>query len=81
LPGTTSTDVDVNGHPAQLVKIPLRDTPVNVLILVIDLGDTVVFADTGATNPATPGAPNPNPLIADPDRFIEVMQNLRPYPQ
>ena len=79
-PGIVTTDIEVDGHPAQLIKIPAFDAPINVLILVIDLGDTVVMADTAAANPAPPGGPNPNPLIADPNRFIEVMSHLRPYP-
>jgi hypothetical protein len=81
LPGTRTTDVDVSGHLAQLVKIPSPELPINVLILVIDLGDTVVLADTGALYPVTPGVDNLNPLIADPNRFVDVMSHLRPYPQ
>ena len=46
LPGTTTTDVKVDGHPAQLVKLPTFDAPINVLILVIDLGDTILYTDT-----------------------------------
>ena len=80
-PGIVTTDIEVDGHPGQLVKIPAFDAPINVLELVVDLGDTIVVGYTAAANPAPSGGPNPNPLIADPNRFIEVMSHLRPYPE
>ena len=81
VPATTTTAVVVGGHPEQLVKIPSPETPVNNLDLVIDLGDTIAFANTGASYPLLPNTPNANPLIADPNRLIEMTSHLRPYPQ
>ncbi len=54
--------------------------PVGALSLIIQLGDTVVYASTSSVGAATPGGPEANPLI-DEATFLGVMQNLRPYPQ
>jgi hypothetical protein len=71
--------VDVGGHPAELRTGKGDLTPVSAQILVIDYGDTIVEAETGAVIPLTPMGPQPNPLV-DEAAFLAVMEQLRPYP-
>jgi hypothetical protein len=78
-------DVTVAGWPAKLQTVFIEPGfsgagEVNWRILSIDYGSTVVEASTQARRPATPTAPQPNPLI-DEATFLSVMQRLRPYPE
>ena len=77
----TIRQVTVAGAAATLYTVPGSvGRPVGGLFLTVELGDTVVYANTGSVGPATPGGPEANPLI-DEQTFLAVMQNLRPYPQ
>ncbi len=78
--GTEET-VRVQGKQAQLLSQFSSDRPLNALWLIVDLGDAVVVADAHSGGPATPGGPDVSPFINNPDLLVQVMQNLRPYPQ
>ena len=81
LPGVTRETVTVAGREAQLISVPLGTRPVNTLWLVLDLGDVVVLATAGAGGAVYPGGPDYNPFINNPDLLIQVMEDLRPYPE
>jgi hypothetical protein len=81
LPGVTHRTVTVGGREAELISIPLGTRPVNTLWLVLDLGDVVVLATAGAGGVVYPGGPDYNPFINNPDLLIQVMEDLRPYPE
>jgi hypothetical protein len=50
------------------------------LRLPLAVGDTTVHVIAESDGAATPGGPDGNPLI-DEQTFLNVLQNLRPYPQ
>ena len=77
---TTRRTVTVAGQQGELLSLQAGGLPVNQLVLVIQMGDTVVVARATAGRPAPPGGPGLNPLV-DEQAFLAVMQNLRPYPQ
>ena len=81
LPGVTRETVTVAGREAELISVPLGTRPVNTLWLVLDLGDVVVLATAGAGGAVYPGGPDYNPFINNPDLLIQVMEDLRPYPE
>jgi len=81
LPGVTRKTVTVSGQDAQVVSVPLGTRPVNTLWLVLDLGDVVVLATAGAGGAVSPGGPDYNPFINNPDLLVQVMEDLRLYPQ
>ncbi len=81
LPGVTRETVMVRQQEGQLISVPLGTRPVNTLWLVLDLGDVVVLATAGAGGAVSPGGPDYNPFINNPDLLIQVMEDLRPYPQ
>ena len=81
LPGVTRRTVTVAGREAELISVPLGTRPLNTVWLVLDLGDAVVLAQALAGGPVYPGGPDSDPFINNPDLLVQVMQNLRPYPQ
>jgi len=81
LPGVTRETVTVAGREAELISVPLGTRPVNTLWLLLDLGDVVVLATAGAGGAVYPGGPDYNPFIKNPDLFVQVMEDLRPYPE
>jgi hypothetical protein len=81
LSGVTRRTVTVGGREGELLYLPLGTRPVNQLWLSLDLGDAVVVAIGSSAGPAEEGGPDRNPMISDPDLFVQVMQDLRPYPQ
>jgi hypothetical protein len=81
LPGVTRRTVTVGDRKAELISVPLGTRPVNTLWLVLDLGDVVVLATAGAGGPVYPGGPDYTPFINNPDLLIQVMEDLRPYPE
>ncbi len=71
------------GHDAELISAPGGTRPINGYLLIVEVGDEVVVAETnslGGGPNAAPGAVDLNPLI-DEQKFLAVMQSLRPYPQ
>lgn len=81
VPGVTRRVVAVGDRQGELISIPSGTRPVNTLWLVLDLGDVVVLGQALAGGPVYPGGPDYNPFTNDPDLLVQVMQDLRPYPQ
>jgi hypothetical protein len=82
LPGVTHRAITVGGREAELILVPLGTRPLNTLWLLLDLGDVVVLAETSSLiAPAAEGAVELNPIIKNPDLLLQVMENLRPYPE
>jgi len=81
LPGVTRRVVTVAGREAELISIPLDTRPLNTLWLVLDLGDVVVVAQALAGGSVQADGPDYSPFINNPDLLVQVMQDLRPYPQ
>jgi hypothetical protein len=77
----TRRTVSVGGREGELLFLPLGTRPLNILRLVLDLGDVVVVAQTHAGGPVYPGGPDYTPFINNPDLLIQVMEDLRPYPE
>ena len=82
LAGVTRRAVSVGGREGELLFLPLGTRPLNVLRLVLDLDDVVVVGEARSVIGATPSAGTDlNPIINNPDLLIQVMDNLRSYPQ
>ena len=79
--GVTRRTVSVGGREGELLFLPLGTRPLNILRLVLDIGDVVVVAQTHAGGPVYPDGPDYNPFINNPDLLIQVMEDLRPYPE
>jgi hypothetical protein len=80
-PGASHRSVSVLGKQAELYSAPGGTRPLNALWLVLDLGDVIVLAQANSGGPITPGGPDYSPFINNPDLLVQVMQDLRPYPQ
>jgi len=88
-PGTTHRSVTILGKQAEMFSAPGGTRPLNALWLVLDLGDVTVVVGANAGGPVTPvtgplqtpGGPAWSPFINDPNLLVQVLQNLRPYPQ
>jgi len=81
LRGVTRKTVTVGGREGVLFLLPLGSRPLNVLRCVLDLRDIVVVATAHAGGAVYPGGPDYNPFINNPDLLVQVMQDLRPYPE
>jgi hypothetical protein len=81
LPGVTRTSVSVASREAELMSIPLGTRPVNQLRLIVEIGEVVVVATAFAGGATYPDGPDYNPFINNPDLLIQVMEDLRPYPE
>jgi len=79
--GAVVRAVSVVGRDAELFSAPGGTRPLNALWLIVDLSDVVVVADTNAGGAVRLGGPDYNPFINNPDLLIQVMQDLRPYPE
>jgi hypothetical protein len=78
----TRRTVTVNGRQAELISVPSGSSrPVGKLRLVIDLNEVVVVAVATALGPISAGGPDYSPFINNPDLLVQVMQDLRPYPE
>lgn len=80
-PGTDRRTVSVLGRDAEMFSAPGGTRPLNALWLILDLGDVVAVADTNSGGRISPGGPDYNPFINNPDLLVQVMQDLRPYPE
>ena len=72
--------VSIHGVAGDLYLVPAGTRPINDVRLYVHLGDTWIVALAGSGGSPTPGGPDVNPLI-DEQTFLNVLQNLRPYPQ
>jgi len=77
----TRRTVSVGTREAELVSLPLGTREVNQLWLILDMEDAVAVAVAGSGGPVYPGGPDYNPFINNPDLLVQVMEDLRPYPQ
>ena len=80
-PGTSHRTVSVAGRDGELLLQPAGARPLNALWLILDLGDVVLVAQSNSSGATRPGGPDYNPFINNPDLLVQVMQDLRPYPQ
>jgi len=80
-PGAGRRAVSVAGREGELFLQSAGARPLNALSLIVDLGDVALVADTNSSGAVRPGGPDYNPFINNPDLLIQVMQDLRPYPQ
>jgi hypothetical protein len=81
LPGVERRAVSVAGRDGELILQSAGARPLNALWLIVDLSDVVVVADTNSGGAVRPGGPDYNPFINNPDLLVQVMEDLRPYPQ
>jgi hypothetical protein len=81
-PGVTHRVVRVGDLDAEMVLQGDAARPLNAISVVLDLDDVVVVARTNSIiAPAVRGGGELNPFINNPDLFVQVMQDLRPYPE
>jgi hypothetical protein len=76
----TRRTVSVGTREAELLSLPLATREVNQLWLILNMEDAVAVAVAGSGGPVYPGGPDYNPFINNPDLLIQVMEDLRPYP-
>ena len=81
LPGVERRAVSVAGRDGELILQSAGARPLNALFLILDLGDVVVVAQTNSGGAIYAGGPDYNPFINNPDLLVQVMEDLRPYPQ
>jgi hypothetical protein len=77
----TRRTVTVKGRQAEVLSVPQVTRPVGYLCLVLDLDEVVVVATARALGPVSPGGPDYSIFINNPDLLVQVMQDLRPYPE
>ena len=75
--GATSQRVRVGNWEGELLSLPAGTRPVNQLVLIVDIGNTIVVGRAFSGGTGIPGE-DANPLIQA-DLLIEVMEQLRPY--
>jgi len=80
-PGTSQRTVSVAGRDGDLFLQAAGARPLNALWLIVDLDDVVLVAHTNSGGAVYPGGPDYNPFINNPDLLIQVMEDLRPYPE
>jgi hypothetical protein len=80
-PGTRRSTVSVLGDDAVMFAAPTGTRPLNALWLVVDLDEVVMVAAANSGGAIYPGGRDYNPFINDPDLLVQVMQDLRPYPE
>jgi len=81
-PGVTRKSVSVAGREGEMVFLTLNDGRLNLVELVLGFGDVVALARANAlTASAAQGGGELSVFINNPDLLIQVMENLRPYPQ
>ena len=72
--------VTVNGHDAELIFVPQTGRKIGQLRLVLDLDEVVVVALVRSGGPGSAGV-DYSLFIRNPDLLVQVMQDLRPYPE
>ena len=80
-PRTSQRTVSVAGRDGDLFLQAAGARPLNALWLIVDLDDVVLVAHTNSGGAIYPGGPDYNPFINNPDLLIQVMEDLRPYPE
>jgi hypothetical protein len=81
LPGVTRRTVSVQDRDGELILQSAGARPLNAIWLILDLSVVVGVADTNSGGAIYPGGPDYNPFINNPDLLIQVMEDLRPYPE
>ena len=81
LPGVTRRTVSVQGRDGDMILQSAGARPLNAIWLVLDLSDVVVVAAANSGGPVSPGGPDYNSFINNPNLLIQVMEDLRPYPE
>lgn len=76
----TRRTVDVMGREAELISVPSGNRPVNRLRLILELDPVVVVGEADSVLSAD-GTSELNIFIINPDLLVQVMQDLRPYPE
>ena len=79
--GVTRRAVSVQGRESELILQSAGARPPNAIWLVVDLGDVMAVADANSGGAVSPGGPDYSPFINNPDLIIQVMEDLRPYPE
>jgi hypothetical protein len=80
--GVKRWTVAVGDRSATMIMEPgTRTRPVNAVWLVLESDDVVVLADAHSGGSASPGGPDSNPFVNDPDLLVQVIEGLRPYPE
>jgi len=70
------------GRDAELISEPSGDRPANRLRLILELDPVVVVGEAASVlSSDAEGASELNIFIKNPDLLVQVMQDLRPYPQ
>jgi len=80
-PGITRRAVSVQGEEAVMILQAAGARPLNEIWLVLDRGDVTVVASANSGGPVSPGGPDYNTFINNPDLLVQVMQDLRHYPE
>jgi hypothetical protein len=71
--------VTVQGREAQLISVPSASRPGNGISLILELDPVVVVG--GAASNLSPDGTELSIFIKNPDLLVQVMQDLRPYPE
>jgi len=76
----TRRTVTVKGRQAELMSVPQFTRPVGQLRLILDLDEVVVVA-VARSGGQGPDGTDYSLFVNNPDLLVEVMQDLRPYPE
>ena len=76
----TRQTVMVNDREAELIFVPQTGRKIGQLRLVLDLDEVVVVALVRSGGPGPAGV-DYSLFIRNPDLLVQVMQDLRPYPE
>jgi hypothetical protein len=76
----TRRTVTVKGRQAELISVPSFNRPVNAITLILEL-DPVVVVAVAASGGQGPDGTDYNLFVKNPDLLVQVMEDLRPYPQ
>jgi hypothetical protein len=79
----TRQTVTVKGREAELISVPSANRPINSISLIVDLDTVVVVAGAASvlSSDVRGGTSELSIFIKNPDLFVQVMQDLRPYPE
>ena len=76
----TRRTVTVKGRQAELISVPQFTRPVGQLRLILDLDEVVVVA-VARSGGQGPDGTDYSLFVNNPDLLVQVMQDLRPYPE
>jgi hypothetical protein len=79
--GITRRAVSVQSKEAVMILQAAGARPLNEIWLILDRGDITVVASANSGGPVSPGGPDFSPFINNPDLLIQVLEDLRPYPE